>query len=1105
MQKRPARATLAAAALIACGMLVWLGRLLLPLGQSTVTLAETLATMRTRPWIHVVQSGASDGGVYEYWECFDARTRARKLPRGRISYANYGANVMYAYNPNANKITVSFTTDSYMVGPQWEPVKLLSEAVERAAAAGTETSREVAVENGVRVERIQVEYESEGRSLAVTYVRDVARNVLLRTEATVVKDGQTSRHETTFDYPDEGPADIYALGVPRPMQTVMDIRPEGPALALVDKIQERFERGFGDYLAVVLISWGDEDGERSPTEIAVLRQQNGRKRSDVYCAYDFKNRPEAPSSLYAQVKETWPDLTVAQVLEIADANALDRRMLFDGERTIRWRREDGELIRDEMDEMGVDKFKLPPAGPAPHSLTSMVWPNLHLRVQMGSSQLKREVRLLPEDPNRPGLVGLQFVGFAEREDYWFDPDKDYMQIERVKKQEGQGVTSRFIVAQSAEISEGRWYPQVIRHEWTSTDTGTVSRQEWRVLLDADPAFDESVFALTAPAGQEATEPNASTVSPEAEPTEPNDIQAEEAWSDTGVAGCVRDMQGRPVAAATVLLYHNRSRYGLGNRVVEQAQTDGQGRYGLTTPIEYVRRREHSYAQDSYILIAAHPDHAFAWQNLTQGRESSRYDLTLTAATSRTIRVTDHEGNPLPGARVWLYSAGDRKSQNPLFRDYLSLPTDIGPLGVSANADGIAVMTNLPDTGCSFHATVAGYAQGLAFPGQHHIQLSPGASVSGWVLTDAGTPVGGAMVRFKTEWMWDFYLAETDSAGHFAFVDLPARGWDMGPWGEQEGANGTYTVYIRHPELAAPETSLTLEPGEVIEDMTITASTETALVRCTVLEEGTDTPLGGVRISGTTETGSIDGFSDANGVYSVALLPGPVSLRFYSPPDGVYTRRDDGSRDHRVTFEATPGEVDVTLRTPPIAGELVTVSGIVQDPDGSPVSNAVVYADGGQFQAATVTSYVPPTGADTNGAFALKGVPAGRDLHLYVESQDRMLALAATVHIPDDANETEPLELVLHPTKTAATMIADEQGDPFTEVNLTFSPVVGGRRIWPAERRGSINDAGLLEIEGIVPGLSYRLLDVRLDQARRDRDTEWEKWLDREMVLIPGEP
>lgn len=1087
-----------AAAVIVGGILVATGRLWLPLSTSTVSLAETLEAMRNVAWIHVVQRRSPDRGeAHEYWECFEAGIRARRMPGGKISYVNYGANVAYSYNPTANKVTVSFTMDSYGILPMWNPVEMLSKAIGRTEEADVEVTREAGVEDGRRVERIVVQDDGDPAVQSTVYVRDVARNVLIRMRASTTRNGRGEQLTTTFDYAEEGPKDIYALGV-RADAAVFDIRPEGPALAVIDQVQERFERGFGNHLAVVLDSWVDEDGTRGPSGITVLRQQGNLKRSDIYYAFDFQGRPDAPETLYPRIKDDWQDLTIEQVLEAVDASALERRMLFDGRKTIRWRQDRGQMVRDEDE---TDQFKISPE-PLTHSLNSLIWPNLHLRLQSGSSQLKREVRLLPEDPNRPGLVGVQFVGFAEREDYWFDPSKDHMRVERIKKEEGRGVVSRLLVAQTAQAPQGRWYPQVVRTEWSKADGITDGHRELRVLLDLDPTFGDDVFVSEAPTPSERPKPDVSTAEPESASQERDGALTADAESGDGPAGWVRDEQGRPIAEATVLLYHKKNRYGLGNRVVAQAQTGQQGGYVLAASTEFARNQKHTYAQDSYILIAIHPDYAFAWQNITPGQETRDYDLTLTAPTTRVITVTDHDDNPLPGARVWLYSAGDRKSHRPLFRDYLSLPTDIGVLGGTTDASGKVVVRNLPETKCSFHATLDGYATGLAFSGQNRIRLSPGANVAGWVLTDAGEPVSGAVVRFKTGWMWNYFLAESDEAGHFALVDLPAQGWDMGPWGKSEGASGAYTVSVRHSDYAAPQTPIELLPGQTIDDLVITVSTETAVVRCLVLEEGTDAPVAGARLSGSTETDSVDGYSDANGVFTIPVLPGPVSLRFYSPPDGVYTLPEEARGDYRVKFEARPGEMEVTLRAPPIAGRLVSVGGVVCDRGGLPVSNAVVYAGAGRFETATATAYVRPAGADVDGRFELKEVPAGRDLHVYAESEDRMLAWAGVFHIRPDVNEPQPLELVLQQTAAAAAVIQSDEGNPFAHTDLTLSPVVQGERIWPAERRGRTDQTGILRIDGIVPGLIYCLRDVRLEDPRRYPREERDKWLDREMTLIP---
>ncbi len=1092
-----------AAAVIACGILALVGSLLLPLSTSTVTLAETLESMRHVPWIHVVQRPSpGDADAYEYWECVEARTRARKMPGGKITYANYAENVMYSYNPNANKVTVSFTTDSYMLGPQWNPVERLADAIERSEEVDVRVTRRTAVENGTRLEQIRIERDANPLARSVVYTRDVERNLLLQQETTVRKDGQATVYTTTFDYPGVGPANIHALGVPQGA-AVLDIRPEGPALALADQVQERFERGFGDYLAVVLESWVGEDGTRGPSGITVLRQQGNLKRADIYHAYDFQGRPDAPRTLYARIKDDWPDLTTEQVLEVVDANALERQMLFDGEKTIQWRRDRGQLI---VDEDRTDPFKILQA-PWAHSLTSLIWPNLHLRLQSGSSQFKREVRLLPEDPNHSDLVGLQFVGFAEREDYWFDPGKDDMQIERVKKQEGKGVVSRFLVAQAAQTPDGRWYPRVLEMESSSSnnaDPTMVSRREWRVLLDASPTFDDGVFVSSVAGTAERNEPPAQSPEKTAEQVEPQD---DEQPVETGLRGLVKDEQGRLLSDATVLLYYTRSRWGLGNKVTQITQSDPNGRFMLAESLRYERNEPHAFAQDSYILLALHPDYACAWQNIRQGRQDKSYELTLTAPTTRVITVIDHNDNPLAGARVWLHSAGDPTSTNPLFRDYLRLRTDIEFIGTTTDVNGNATMTNLPATACWFDAGLKGYATGLAFSNQDRIRLSPSANVSGWVVTDAGKPVEGATISCSAAWMNSSFLVETDSQGRFELIDLPSPGWDMSPWEASADVSGAYTLRLKHTDYAVSDQTIELLPGQAIDNMVIEVAAETTLVRCLVVEEGTDIPVPGARIAGQAEGLHINGYSDANGVFEIRVMPGPVNLRLHSPPDGVYVGRSlHSSGDYRVGFEAQGEQMDIVLKSPPIEGRLVNVPGVVLGPEGVPVTNVVVYASAGEFYAATVRGLVRSMGADSAGHFELKEVPAGRDLHIYAETKDHRFATTEVAHIPAEANEPAPLGLVLQPTRNAVVVLEDEDGHLVSDRSVCLRPASDGATSWSAQRYVKTDSLGVLEIEGIIPGLTYFLRDARFENVVGPMPEGCKEWFQgKSMVLIPLEP
>jgi len=573
-------------------------------------------------------------------------------------------------------------------------------------------------------------------------------------------------------------------------------------------------------------------------------------------------------------------------------------------------------------------------------------------------------------------------------------------------------------------------------------------------------------------------------------------------------GKIMNAEGKPINKAKVILYHNYSRWGLGNRIVEETKSTADGTFISKSPLDYSDTGRYPYGRDSYIIIASHPDYALSWININKGQEKSRYELTLTSPETFTITVTDQQDNPLSGARVWCYSMGDRESSNPTFRDYLSLPTDIGLVSATTDTQGKATVTNLPKTGCSFRATLKGYATTIAFPGQKTIRLTQGATLAGTVLTEDNKAVEGAIIRLRADWMWNFFLAKTDSQGRFRFEDLPANGWDMSAWGRGGVGNGGYSITMEHNDYTTWQTGVQLEPGEKLEDLMIDAYPGT-LINCRVVETETNNPVGGARITGRNESGRIDGYSDSNGLFRIRVTPGQTSLRFYLPPQGVYL--DEGMSmvredlpESNLEFYAEGDEMDVTLKTPRIAGILTCVHGIVLGPDDKPQADAVVHAATGRFMRAK-GGYIPPAGADVDGSFELKEVPAGRRISLYVITKDGMLAGTAECNVPAEPVKAPFIRIKLQDTKKTSVIIKDEMGFPLGNKNLQINPVVAGHHMPRAQRNAETDEQGLLEIDGIVPELQYYLRETRGESiAPTIARSNYIEPFEKTMVLVSSE-
>jgi hypothetical protein len=570
---------------------------------------------------------------------------------------------------------------------------------------------------------------------------------------------------------------------------------------------------------------------------------------------------------------------------------------------------------------------------------------------------------------------------------------------------------------------------------------------------------------------------------------------------TACAGKVVTAKGQPVANAKVVLYHNWSRWGLGCRVTQETQSATDGSFAFKDALTYSDPSAYPYGNDSYVILAVHPDHAAGWCNIAKGKEKSGYDIVLTESKPQTITVTDHDGKPLPGVRVWPYDIGDPSGAEPLFRESLSLSTDTGILGATTDANGMATIANLPQTKCSFHATLNGYAPGLAFPGKKTIRLSKGATVSGSVVDEEGKPVQGAIVKFFTNWrMWQFFLAQTDADGRFRLEDLPAEGWDMSPWGKNaEAATGAYVITIEHGDYIAPEMKDQFRPGDVRENLTITASHGT-LVKCQVMERGSDRPVAGARIQGSGQGGRIDGRSDANGVFAFRVMSGQISLFFTSPPEGVYMLSDQESRSS-LQVDAQGKEMTVTLKTPAIAGRLTTVRGRVQLPGGTPAANVKIStSNSARYNTSTWTgSGGAYTGTNADGSFELKEVPAGLKLFIYGNTKDFQFILAETIDSVQDPTVLSA-PLIMKKGRTASALLRNKQGELCANMSVNVTPMIWGDHIPRAnEHRVKTDAEGLLKIDGILPGMEYFIMDASGSRS----EAGWPaRYYNEKIALIP---
>jgi len=469
-----------------------------------------LESMKKMPWVHI--SKKIDPPVLydaiERWTCFDPSIKIYRYSDGTIAYSDYSKGEAYYYKPEDKTITISPVTEKYNVPGPKSPFEIVSEFFEMTDKLGAEIDHKYSEVGGKQVEIIESKYVSTLGPCHTRMIRDVDQNLLRSSQTTILKPDTNEEITTvtTYDYPESGPRDIYEAGAPKDAELV-DLCLHEDVQRLLNEVQRRYDRGYGDCIAMVLQSWVNENGMQEPWSIIMFRQRGVLHRMDLYYASDIKRF----ENLHDQIKDDWPNLTIEQMKSYERNEATERQVIYDGKYT-------NNRFRVSRDDVKSNRHK----GMMPlrygDSINSLSWfePPIY-----GSSKpvFRVEYELLENDPEHEGLIGLRITklptnmsrmiaksaksDFVRKDPvwtssdvscYWLDPSRDYLVIEHIETKSGRKTTN--ITLETKQTPSGQWYPSHIRHEYTYTLSGgqqKVNRIDKRIVLETEPAFPEGIF------------------------------------------------------------------------------------------------------------------------------------------------------------------------------------------------------------------------------------------------------------------------------------------------------------------------------------------------------------------------------------------------------------------------------------------------------------------------------------------------------------------------------------------------------------------------------------------------------------------------------------
>ena len=497
-----------AAAMVIIGVMIGIGYL----GDSSefnqAAWGQMLESMKKMPWVHASKKIEPPilYDAIERWTCFDPSIKIYIYGDGKIAYSDYSKGEAYNYKPKDRTITISPVTGKYNVTAPKSPFEIVSELLEMKDELGAEINHKHSTIDGKEVEIIESRYVTSLGQCHTQMIRDVDRN-LLRSSRTVILRADTNEEittVTTYDYPESGPRDIYEAGAPKDAE-VVDLRLAEDVQKLLNEVQGRYDRGYGNCIAMILQSWVDEDGTQEPWSVIMFRQHGNLHRMDLYYASDIKRF----ENLHDQIKDDWPDLTIEQVQGYERNEATERQVIYDGKYTTN-------RYRVSRDDVKSNRRKGLMRLDYGYSINSLAWfePPIY-----GSNRFRAECELLESDPEHEGLIGVHItrlptnvarngagpswselvknnpaLAIFDVSRYWLDPSKDYLVIEQTEIRSGGKTTN--ITLETKQTRSGQWYPSHIRHEYTHPLPGgqqQVDRIDKRIVLEIEPVFPDGMF------------------------------------------------------------------------------------------------------------------------------------------------------------------------------------------------------------------------------------------------------------------------------------------------------------------------------------------------------------------------------------------------------------------------------------------------------------------------------------------------------------------------------------------------------------------------------------------------------------------------------------
>jgi len=437
---------------------------------SRAAFAQVRRALNRAAWVHVVLTETRTPDqirVHEMWFSPQRKIRASKSddPNVPVLWSDYLSRERRCYEPKSAKLTVSYEYEQAPEShdPPWSYVSYIFGSDLPAHARVTEQV-ETFGQTEVQVYRVVIEEDEGVAQFGITTGRASALPLAMRVDVVDTTGQRRAALEARFEYPAEGPRDIYDIGVP-PTATVVDERPTAEVEEFA-RLCKAYRTALGYYIFVVVMT----DGRGIGQQIEVYCVQGDTSLDGRQ--WKLLNFTCVPWSAAAQKTDFAAFGTVDDVLnwiERDDAVLLIGIALWDGRYHHSVRRGREPPYRRDRDAGGG------------HDLHGFAWP-----CYLPSG------RIIEDDYSK--AHGLLRWKPGDGRTLYFDPKHDYVCV----RHEQPGGTLVQDTLDFARTETGLWYPRTVQLTMVQQDTeGQETSREVthvdRLFLKPVPEFPQRTF------------------------------------------------------------------------------------------------------------------------------------------------------------------------------------------------------------------------------------------------------------------------------------------------------------------------------------------------------------------------------------------------------------------------------------------------------------------------------------------------------------------------------------------------------------------------------------------------------------------------------------